>query len=196
MQPASIPGYAYGDPSLPPAPLSLAEFELLKKTVTFTEDDVQALRLAGAVLADQVEEILDVWYGFVGSQPHLLAYFSDPQGRPIPEYLAAVRRRFGQWILDTCQRPYDQDWLAYQFEIGRRHHRLKKNQTDGVQAAPHIPLRYVLTLLYPIVATIRPFLARKGHPPEAVERMHQAWFKAVLLQVTLWAYPYTHAGDF
>lgn len=172
MQPASIPGYAYGDPSLPPAPLSLAEFELLKKTVTFTEDDVQALRLAGAVLADQVEEILDVWYGFVGSQPHLLAYFADPQGRPIPEYLAAVRRRFGQWILDTCQRPYDQDWLAYQFEIGRRHHRLKKNQTDGVQAAPHIPLRYVLTLLYPIVATIRPFLARKGHPPEAVERMH------------------------
>jgi hypothetical protein len=26
--------------------------------------------------------------------------------------------------------------------------------------------------------------------------MHQAWFKSVVLQVTLWSYPYVKNGDF
>ena len=29
-----------------------------------------------------------------------------------------------------------------------------------------------------------------------VEAMHQAWVKAVLLQVILWSYPYVRDGDF
>jgi hypothetical protein len=24
-----------------------------------------------------------------------------------------VRKRFGQWILDTCRAEYDENWLAY-----------------------------------------------------------------------------------
>lgn len=56
--------------------------------------------MAGDVLADQVEEILDLWYGFVGSHPHLIKYFLDTLGQPIAEYLVAVRKRFGQWILE------------------------------------------------------------------------------------------------
>lgn len=79
----------------------------------FGGDDVAALRKAHDVVADQVEAILDVWYGFVGGTPHLVAYFSNPAtGQPVGEYLAAVRKRFGQWILDTCKADFDASWLA------------------------------------------------------------------------------------
>lgn len=193
---AEIPGYAYGDPALAPSPVGLKELEELKAALMWTEEDDEALREAGEVLKDQVEEILDLWYGFVGSHPHLLHYFADPQGQPIPEYLERVRRRFGQWILDTCFRPKDEAWLAYQHEIGLRHHRSKKGRTDGVETTPHIPLRYLIAFIYPITATLKPFLAKKGHPQEKVERMHQAWFKAVVLQAALWSYPYVKEGDF
>lgn len=193
---AEIPGYAYGNPTLAPSPVGPKELEELKGALMWTEEDDEALREAGEVLKDQVEEILDLWYGFVGSHPHLLRYFADPQGQPIPEYLERVRRRFGQWILDTCFRPKDEAWLAYQHEIGLRHHRSKKGRTDGVETIPHIPLRYLIAFIYPITATLKPFLAKKGHPQEQVERMHQAWFKAVVLQATLWSYPYVKEGDF
>ncbi|RUR84185.1 hypothetical protein PCC6912_17790 [Chlorogloeopsis fritschii PCC 6912] len=47
-----------------------------------------------------------------------------------------------------------------------------------------------------ITATIKPFLAKKGHSLDDVEKMYQAWFKSVVLQVTLWCYPYVKDGDF
>lgn len=191
-----IPGYRFGDPALAPSPITLSDFELLKKTVMFTEEDERYLRMAGDVLEDQVDEVLDLWYGFVASHPHLVQYFAGPDGRPIDEYLQAVRKRFGQWILDTCRRPYDQQWLNWQHEIGLRHHRTKKNQTDGVQAAEHVPMRYLIAFIYPITATIRSFLAKKGHSAEDVEKMHQAWFKSVVLQTALWCYPYAREGDY
>jgi len=43
-------------------------------------------------------------------------------------------------------------------------------------------------------ATIWPFLAKKGHSSAEVERMHEAWCKAVMLQVTLWSRPYSKEG--
>jgi hypothetical protein len=153
--------------------------------------------MAGEVLGDQVEDVLDVWYGFVASHPHLVYYFSDPGGKPNADYLTAVRARFGQWIRDTCAAGYDRAWLDYQQEIALRHTRAKKNQTDGVRsAADHIALRYIIAFIYPITATIRPFLAKKGHSDDEVEKMHQAWFKAVVLHVTLWSLPYVKQGDF
>jgi len=192
-----IPGYALGSPTVPRAPITMQELDLLKKTLLFTDEDIAWLQKSRDVLADQVEQILDVWYGFVGSNPHLLESFTDPTTRqPIGEYLQAVRKRFGQWILDTASARYDQAWLDYQFEIGRRHHRSAKNRTDGVRATEHIPFRYMITLVYPITATLKPFLAKKGHSAEEVEKMHQAWIKSVLLQVTLWCHPYVREGDF
>ncbi|MCP9462957.1 MAG: protoglobin domain-containing protein [Nitrospira sp.] len=71
-----------------------------------------------------------------------------------------------------------------------------KNQTDGVAAAEIVPFRYLIALLYPITATLKPFLSKRGHSAEEVERMHQAWIKSVLLQVILWSYPYVKEGDF
>ncbi len=191
----AIPGYTYGTPAVSPSPVSPADFELLKKTVLFTDEDARYLRMAGEVLSDQVEALLDVWYSFVGSNPHLVYYFTDPQGNPIPDYLGRVRQRFGQWVRDLCRAEFDQAWLDYQHEIGLRHHRAKKNQTDGVNSVPHIPLRYLIAFIYPITATVRPFLASKGHLPEEVDKMHQAWFKALTLTVALWAYPYVKDGD-
>jgi hypothetical protein len=191
-----IPGYTYGTDAVPRSPLSLDELELLKATLLMGDDDLAALRRSGQVLAGRVEEILDVWYGFVGANPHLLAAFTGPDGQPDQAYLAAVRRRFGRWILDTARAEYDQAWLDYQQEIGLRHHRSGKNRTDGARAADHIPLRYVLALLVPITTTLKPFLAEGGAAPDEVEAMHQAWVKAVLLQVILWSHPYVRDGDF
>lgn len=197
MSTVAIPGYKLGDPSILPAPISWEEFEDLKKSVLLGEEDLKYLRMAGEILGPRVEELLDVWYGFVGSHPHLLYYFTrKSDGQPDEGYLAAVRKRFGQWVKDTCAANYDQKWLDYQFEIGRRHHRSGKNRTDGVDSVEHIPLRHVIALIAPIVITVKPFLEESGRPPEEVEKMHQAWLKAVVLQVALWAYPYTKEGDF
>lgn len=180
-----------------PSPVSMADFELLKKTVLFGEEDVKHLRASLEALRDQVEEILDVWYGFVGQNPHLLYYFTrKSDGKPDERYLAEVRKRFGQWILDTAAANYDQQWLDYQHEIGRRHNVVGKNVTDGVESVEQIHFRYLLGLLYPIVATLKPFLAKKGHSAEQVEKMHQAWLKSVLLQVILWSHPYVKDGQF
>lgn len=188
---AAIPGYDYGSPSLPRSPVSTDDLELLQRTVLFGPEDREALRLAGEVLSDQVEDVLDLWYGFVGSHPHLVRYFADRDGQPVDEYLGRVRARFGQWIRDLCEREWDQAWLDYQEEIALRHTRAKKNRTDGAEGAPEeIPLRYMIAFVYPITATIREFLAKKGHSAEQVEAMFQAWFKAVTITVTLWARPY------
>ncbi len=194
---ASIPGYTHGSTQLPMSPVSLGDLENLKKTVLFTDEDVKYLQISKDVLHDQVEAILDVWYGFVGSNPHLVYYFGDKKDyQPNSAYLAAVRKRFGQWILDTASANYDQNWLNYQHEIGLRHHRSKKNKTDNVSSVENINYRYLPTLTYPITATLKPFLGKKGHSAEDVEKMHQAWIKSVLLQVTLWSYPYVKPGDF
>ncbi|HQF14505.1 MAG TPA: protoglobin domain-containing protein, partial [Thermogutta sp.] len=113
MTRTSISGYTYGTDQVSRSPLSMDDLENLKKAVLFGPEDEKYLRLAGEVLADQIENVLDVWYGFVGSHPHLVFYFTDSKGNANSEYLAAVRKRFGQWILDTCNRPYDQTWLDY-----------------------------------------------------------------------------------
>lgn len=183
--------------SLPSAPITLAEFELLKKSALFGEEDTTYLRMSYDVLKDQVEQILDVWYGFVGSNEHLLYFFTNQaDGQPNSDYLQGVRKRFGQWILDTAAANYDQQWLDYQFEIGRRHHRSGKNKTDGVAAVEHINYRYLPALIIPITTTLKPFLTNMGHSPEDVEKMHAAWVKSVTLQVILWSYPYCKEGDF
>ncbi len=192
---SNIPGYTYGTDQVARSPITVNEFEGLKQAVLFGPEDEKYLRMAGEVLADQIEDVLDLWYGFVGSHPHLVYYFTDGQGNANGEYLAAVRKRFGQWILDTCNRPYDQAWLDYQHEIGLRHHRTKKNQTDGVQSVPNVAHRYMVAFIYPITATIKSFLAKKGHSAEDVEKMHQAWFKSVTMQVALWSAPYVKEGD-
>lgn len=192
-----IPGYAMGSPAIATSPVTLDDLEKLMQAMLLTDDDIAALRMSRDVLADQTDEILDVWYGFVASTPHLVYYFQDTAtGRPSGAYLEAVRARFKQWILDTAEADFDQDWLNYQHEIALRHNRAKKNRTDGVSSVPQIHYRYIPALAVPITTTLKPFLAKKGHSPEDVEKMHAAWEKAVLLQAILWSHPYVKEGQF
>ena len=189
----AMPGYDFG--RVPDAPISDEEFELLKRAVMLTDEDFKYLKMACDILKDQIDAILDLWYGWVGSNPHLVYYFGDKAGRPIPEYLDAVRKRFGQWILDTTCRDYDREWLNYMYEVGLRHHKSKKGKTDKVDTVEHVPLRYIVAFIAPIGLTIRPFLAKKGHSAEDVERMWSAWLKSVVLQVAIWARPYSKEGE-
>lgn len=193
METTAIKGYTYGAAAA--SPVTLQDLDLLKQTVLFTEEDEKYLRMAGEVLKDQTDAVLDLWYGFVGGHPHLVHYFTK-NGQPNMDYLSAVRHRFGQWIMDLCNRKFDQQWLNYQHEIGLRHHSIKKNKTDKVDTVPIIHFRYLVAFIFPITATIKSFLAKKGHSADEVDKMHAAWFKAVTLTVTLWCYPYINKGEY
>lgn len=190
-----IPGYTYGHSSLETSPVSVADLLLLKQTLLWSDADDKHLRQAGEILESQIDQILDLWYGFVGSHPHLVHYFTH-HGQPNMEYLTRVRARFGQWIKDLCNRPYGQSWLDYQHEIALRHHSRKKNITDQVQAVPIVHARYLLAFIVPLTVTIRGFLEKGDTSAAEVEGMYQAWFKAVTLTAILWVHPYIHEGEF
>ncbi|HEU4848876.1 MAG TPA: protoglobin domain-containing protein [Terrimesophilobacter sp.] len=184
-------GYTYGDASLAPSPVSIDTLAQIQRSVLWSEDDSEALRRAGEILVPQTEQILDVWYGFVGANPHLVATFAGSDEQPDGAYLAAVRERFGRWIADLCARPFDEDWLAYQEEIALRHHTTGKNRTDGVDSpSGHVPLSHLIALIVPITVTIRDFLGARGADPAEVDAMYHAWMKAVTLSVVLWTRPY------
>lgn len=191
-----IPGYTMGDRTVRKAPITLGELEEIQKSLLMSDEDIRYLRMSRGVLEPHVEELVGVWYGFVGSNPHLLKYFSSAAGEPDAEYLARVRARFERWVLDTADAEYDQEWLDYQFEIGRRHHRVGKNDTDNAKAIDHIHFRHMPALTIPVTTTLRPFLERGGHSAADVDKMHAAWVKSVLLQSILWSYPYVNDGDF
>ena len=194
---SSIPGYVHGQKSLAHAPYTLQDLESLKRTMLFTDEDVRYLRMSKAILADQTDAILDVWYGFVASTPELVVYFQNNKtGAPDAAYLNAVRKRFGQWILDTAEANYDQAWLDYQYEIGLRHTAPKKNQTDHADSVPSVNFRYLPALTIPVTTTLKPFLAKKGASAGDVDKMQAAWVKAVLLQTILWSHPYVREGRF
>ncbi len=191
------PGYALGQSTMARAPYSMADLAALQKSMLFGADDVAALRQSRAILADQTEAILDVWYGFVASTPELVVFFGDTRsGQPDGAYLAAVRKRFALWILDTADAKYDQAWLDWQYEIGLRHNRVKKNKTDGAHGPAQVDFRYLPALTIPITTTLKPFLAKTGASAADVEKMHAAWVKAVLLQAILWSHPYIKDGEF
>ncbi len=184
-----IAGYTY-DTTLAASPVSLDDLNLLLATLLWTDDDAAALARAGVVLGSQIDEVLDVWYGYVGSSPHLVKSFNGADGQPSGDYLTAVRARFGQWIRDLCNRPWDQQWLDYQHEIARRHTDTMGDTDHVTSDQTHIPQRYLIAFIWPITATIRPFLANAGTDDADIDAMHTAWFKAVTLTVALWSQPY------
>jgi hypothetical protein len=192
-----IQGYDYGSDKVAKSPITLQEWEELKKSALFSEEDVIYLRMSEEVLADQVDDLLKVWRGVIFDHPHLRAYDADPKTHNVDtEYASAVAKRFGQWVIDTARAKYDQAWLDYQYEIGLRHHRSKKNKTDHAHTLGHIRARDLLAFCSTIVVPMRPFLAKHGHPPDMVNRMYDAWWKSMILQATLWVQPYIREGDF
>lgn len=186
-----IPSYTFGTADAAKSPVSLEEFEKLKQSAGFTSDDEKHLRLAGEVLADQTKEVVEKWRGIIAETPHLAKHSRDLDAKPIAKYSQNSGLRFQQWILDTCFRSYNQDWLNYQQEIALRHTSAKKNKADAVQSTPFVPLRDIIAFTAVINETIKPFLASKGHSRDQVDRMHGAWCKSLQLQIALWARPYT-----
>lgn len=184
----TIDGYAYGDRRLAPSPVSMEQLALLEQAVALSDEDRHWLRRAGELLAGRTGEVVDAWREVIAANPHLAYYYGGADGVIDATYKSRVAKRFEQWILDTCRRPYDQTWLDYQHEIGLRHTHLKKNQADRSQALPQIPLRYLIAFTAVINDRIKPFLETGA--PEQTEAMHRAWCKAVLLQVALWSRPY------
>lgn len=191
--PARPAGYDY-DAELPPTPVSEEQFQQLLTDVMWTEEDQAALRKAGPILEPRVSEVLDAWYDFIGSTPHLVAVFRSSEGNPDSEYLARVRGRFEQWVVDMCNRDFDARWLAYQEEIGKRHHPQRKNLTDKVDSpSGHVPMKDMLALIVPVTLTIRGFLEQGESDRDALDAMQTAWFKALTVTLVFWARPY--AGD-
>lgn len=187
-----IDGYDYGAPSVAVSPVTLEELEKLKMTVGWTTEDQRCLQLAGQVLKDQTRPIIDLWRGkIIAGIPHLAKHSRSPEGEPLPDYARKSGLRFEQWIVDTCVRPWDQEWLDYQHEIALRHMEPKKNQVDGVRSSPFVPFRDIIAFGPMMNETIKPFLAAKGHSVADVDGMHRAWIKSLQLQIALWARPYS-----
>lgn len=184
-------GYTYGTAAVAASPVSAQDLAELHASVLWTDADATALGRAGAILVPKTEAILDVWYGFVGANAHLVATFAGSDGTADSNYLAGVRGRFGKWIEDLCTRPHDEDWLAYQDLIGARHTPVAKNVADSVSStSPFVPLRHLVALIVPITVTIRDFLAADGASADEVDEMYHAWLKAVTLSVALWTRTY------
>jgi hypothetical protein len=182
-----ISAYTYGTAAVSQSRISLKELDELKVSVGFTAEDELHLRMAGAVLDGQTNEIVAHWRsGIIAGIPHLARHSRTPDGEPIPKYLAQSNLRFEQWILDTCLRPYDQDWLNYQHEIALRHTSLKKNQADGVESTPYVPFRDIMAFVAVLNDTIKPYLARRGNSSDEVDGMHRAWCRSIQLQMALW----------
>jgi len=188
---ADIPGYDYGTHRVAVSPVSMEEFAQLKATADFTEEDERYLKMAGEVLSDQAEAMVNAWRERIGAQEYLARVFQGSDGKPDDRYKAAVKPRFVQWVIDLCTRPFDQAWLDYQEEIALRHLPGKKNQTDHAETPPVVPLRYLVGFVAPIVITAKDFLGKRGHSGAQIEKMHRAWTKAVLLTIALWTRPYT-----
>ncbi len=187
----NLPGYSYGQSDVTHSAITPAELMILKESAQFTDADVEYLRLAGNVLQDQTREIVTKWRSeIIASVPNLARHSRDLQGNPLPEYLYASNLRFEEWILDTCRRLYDQDWIDYQQEIARRHTSAGKNKTDNVESTDHVPLRDIIAFVAVMNRTLRPFLTTKGHREDLVDAMHAAWQKSLQIQLALWVKVY------
>lgn len=190
---AAIAGYDFGSPRSAKSPVSLQELRHLEQAVGWTEDDFQLLNKHAGLFEARAEKMVDSWRAVIGAQPELTKWFFGPDGKPDDTYKAAVKSRFVQWVVDVATRPHDRAWLDYQEEIGLRHTPEKKNQADGQQTPPLVPLRYVLGFV-PVVTPVRRFFESAIENSAELDALEGAWGKAVQLHVTLWTRPYCREG--
>jgi len=190
----NIPGYSYGSTDVPLSPVAMDELRKLEAAAGWTPEDAGWLRVAADILVPQAEAMVDRWREAIASQPALVLSFLDAQGKPDENYKAAVKRRFVRWVSDVCLRPHDQEWLNYQEEIGLRHTPAKKNRTDGGHTPPIVPQRYLIGFTAIVITSARDFLAATLKPQCEIDRMQDAWTRAVLLNIALWCRPYSVPG--
>ena len=192
--PEPVSGYDFGRPEAAHSPISIGELREIEETVGWGEQDFQILRSHGDIFERDAEKMVDAWRAIIAKQPHLAKWFFGPDGKPDEAYKAKVKKRFVQWVLDVCFRPHDQAWLDYQYEIGLRHTPDKKNATDGAHTASFVPLRYLLAFVSVVAITTRTFFVEAGLEGEELQKLCDAWLRAVQLHVTMWTLPYAKAG--
>lgn len=189
-----ITGYDFGSSRVPPSPVSLAELHQLEACAGWTKEDADILERHRQIFLKRAGEMVDCWRSVIGAQPHLAKWFFGPAGRPDEEYKARVKERFVQWVRDVSLRPHDQAWLNYQEEIGLRHTPAQKNLTDGADTPDRVPLRYLIAFTSIVTVTARRFFIEGDVRDEELQRLHDAWAKAVILHVSLWSRPYAGSG--
>lgn len=190
---SDLPGYAFGTAQSAISPVSVEELRLLEQTVGWSEVDAVVLQRHADLISQQAESMVNRWRSLIGGQPHLSQWFAGPDGTTDEAYKARVKRRFVQWVVDVAVRPHDRDWLNYQEEIGLRHTPAKKNATDGGATPPVVPLRYVVGFVA-VVLPVREFFADVIREETELQRLQDAWSRAVLLHVALWSRAYAQAG--
>jgi hypothetical protein len=186
MDSANPPGYDYG--SVARSPVAWHDFEDLKRLLGFTERDQQLLNRAGGLIGPRFEELIGHWFGQIGPWVH--ATFAGPDAE---RYGAVAGTRFGRGIVDCFVRQYDQEWLDYQHEIGLRHHRARKNETDHVNSVPVVPLRHLVASVQ--VLSVIPDSFLEGATNDDIAGMRAAWSRSLLLQVALWSRAYVREDD-
>ncbi|SEW18469.1 protoglobin domain-containing protein [Chitinophaga arvensicola] len=157
----------------------------LKRMLLFTNEDEQYLIMAGNILAAHTEDILDTWYHAILKNNYLAHYFTR-DGAPDMEYLQSLRPQFRKWIRALCTRQEGQSWWQFEKRIAAQ---VRPEADNDMEPLPLVYLRYLSSFIYPITEAGRPYLNTHGHPSTDVERMQQAWFKAVSFSVLLWVYP-------
>lgn len=192
--PASIPGYDYGRPDISHSPVSIKELLQIEATIGWNEQDAAILQRHSDLFRENAEHMVDAWRAQIGAQPFLVAAFVGPDGKRDEGYAARVKSRFVQWVVDACVRPHDQAWLDYQEEIGLRHTPEKKNRTDDAQTPPVVPLRYLIAFGMAMAITSRPFFVAAGIRDSELQKLEDAWSKAIYLHIAMWSRPYTREG--
>jgi len=189
-----IPGYDYGRPEAAHSPVSLEELRQIEMATGWTEEDAQVLHANCDIFRSRAQEMVDSWREAIAAQPHLAKWFAGPEGKADDEYKAAVKKRFVQWVVDTCTKPHDQTWLDYQEEIALRHMPAKKNRTDDAETPALVPLRFLIAFATVVTSRTRPFLTAAGMRGPELRSLEDAWAKTVQLAITLWSRPYVKEG--
>jgi hypothetical protein len=179
-------GYDYG--AVDRSPVTKDELDDLKRILGFTDRDQQLLLRTGEHIGPRLGELLELWFGQLGLWIH--GTFAGPD---VDRYSSAAGARFGRGILDGFTRTYDQQWLDYQHEVGLRHSRSKKNQTDKANSVAVVPFRYLVGSIQVLSEIPDKFL--EGIPDDEKTEIRDAWSRSLLLQVALWSRTYMAPED-
>ncbi len=191
--PTPLPGEHEVAAAAPAGFPDAGEIDLLGRVGLFSPDDARALRKIWRVLKGQTDDYLDMVLGMVAAHPELVAALAALREQEpalgLLDDAEALHARFRRWLYETCFFPQEPPWLKELY--------LEKSPPDSLaQAPPALPpgFRHTVALAYPLVATIRPFLAASGRDQPEIERMQSAFLKAILLQVALLSKLYVKEG--
>ncbi len=190
-----IAGYDYGSPRARTRRSRSTSCASSRPGVGWTDQDAIALERAARCCATRPEALVDSWRAEIGRQPHLAKWFFGPDGKPDERYKAAVKQRFVQWVVDACTRPRGPGLARLSRGDRAAPHPGQEEPGPTARTTPdHVPLRYLLGFMGPVIVGTKSFLARCGTSADEVERLHQAWTKNLLLHVALWSRPYVRDG--